>query len=612
MKVCWAIFAALFCISTSSLADTWPLSSIVYNSLHNTQNRQFIYVPSGEHFTKVKLQGQITAGGIDNVIAVYLDGNLQNVLRPSDGTNFMISLPDLLPGFHRIELVGHPTVLTSSNPKGVTCPTVYTLPLGISDLALQYTPLRVSAPQIAYLPDGLYNRSYPTRQTLLGAMDLQPSTPSAFSAALRLASWFKASGGIRWESGLHANADFQIVLVHQGDLESPARITVQDPTGAIGGTTMQQLVPTLIIAYRNDDGLQAAVMALLNAEYRHELLDSSANIPSAVTPPLWGTLVTPTTLSQLGLSDITLRGSEQQSVFLPYPPYWQPIGAPTGHIILRTQAGLADGSHLNVWLGDALAGSDTLAFVGSGSIQRSLPVNGTSIPRHTDLGLRLHGVLLANRMCDVPVPGVLWISASDSEITLPHRYKAGIMALLPRLVANPSIVASDSSATLTAALNIAAAEQRVTGGKPLPYVVSFANPIGGPAALSLLISPKAFSRLAAVYALKLNQTFLAQSVLLHIKKSGMVQLIASHDSTLAGISNVWSKALPQIPDGALDAALNVESGMVQVLARSPTTALSPQGTLSNHQYKVIVLAVIGIFVLFVAGLLLWLRRWRRS
>jgi hypothetical protein len=613
MKVWLALLAALSCFSISTLAETWPLSSTVYNSLNNAQNNQFVYVPTGERFTGVKLQGQITAGGSDNVLSVYLDGHLQRVLRPSNGENFLISLPDLPPGFHRIKLVGHSTVLTSTNPKNVDCPPVYSLPLGISDLALQYTPSRVAAPQIAYLPDGLYNRSHPARQPLLGAMDLQPATPSAFGAALRLSSWFKASRGIRWKGGLHANADFQIVLVHKGSLESPARITIQEPAGGtIIDVATQPSIPTLTITYRNDDGLQAAVMALLNGEYRHELLDSSADIPSAVTPPVWGTLVTPTTLSQLGLSNITLRGSEHQSVLLPFPPYWQPIGAPTGHIILRTQAGLADGSHLNVWLGDALAGSDTLAFVGSGNIQRSLPVNGASIPRHTDLGLRLHGILLANRVCDVPVPGVLWISASDSEITLPHRYKAGVMALLPQLIANPSIVASDSSSTLTAALNIAAAEQMVTGGKPLPYVVSFTKPVGGPPALSLLVSQKVFSRLAAAYATKLNQAFLAQSVLLHVRKSGMVQLIASHDNILAGISDVWSKALTQIPDGTLDAALNVDSGTVQILARSPTTALSPQGTLSNRQYKLIVLAVIGFFLLAVSGLLLWLRRWRRS
>jgi hypothetical protein len=612
MKVWWALFAALFCYSISSWANTWPLSSIVYNSLYNMQNRQFVYVPTGERFTQVKLQGHITAGGSDNVLSVYLDGHLQSVLRPSDGTNFMIALPDLSPGFHRVELVGHPTVLTSNNPKNIDCPPVYSLPLGISDLALQYTPLRVAEPQIAYLPDGLYNRSYPARRPLLGAMDLQPATPSAFGAALRLASWLKARRTIRWEGGLHAHANFQIVLVHQGTLGPLARITVQEPASIIGDVTTQQSIPTLIIAYRNDDGLQAAVMALLNANYRHELLDSRADISSAVVPPVWGTLITPSTLSQLGLSNITLRGSEQQSILLSYPPYWQPIGAPTGHLILRTQAGLADGSHLNVWLGDALAGSDTLAFVGSGSIQRSLPVNGASIPRYTDIGLDLHSDLLANRVCDVPVPGVLWISASDSEIVIPHRYKTGIMAVLPQLVANPSIVTTNSNASLTAALNIAEAEQMVTGGKPLPYVVSFTKPVGVPPALSLLVSQKAFSRITAAYSPKLNQAFLTQSVLLHINKSDMVQVIAPNENTLAGISAVWSKGLTQIPDGTLDAALNIESGTVQVLARSPTTVLSTQGTLSNHQYKVIGLVVFGIFLLFVAGLLLWLRRWRRS
>jgi len=180
------------------------------------------------------------------------------------------------------------------------------------------------------------------------------------------------------------------------------------------------------------------------------------------------------------------------------------------------------------------------------------------------------------------------------------------------LIANPSIVTTNSNASLTAALNIAAAEQMVTGGKPLPYVVSFTKPVGGPPALSLLVSQKAFSRITAAYSPKLNQAFLTQSVLLHINKSDMVQVIAPNENTLAGISAVWSKGLTQIPDGTLDAALNIESGTVQVLARSPTTVLSTQGTLSNHQYKVIGLVVFGIFLLFVAGLLLWLRRWRRS
>lgn len=616
MKLWYTIFAVMLFIPINSLADTWPITSSVYNGLYNKQKNEFVYVPAGEQFVHVKLNGQITAGGNNNVLSVYLDGRLIQVLRPRDKQDFSITFPDLSAGFHRIKIVGHPTVLASPSQKITRCQQIYSIPFSLSELALHYTPLRVAAPQIAQLPDGLYNRNYPSHKPLVAAIDLQPDTPSAFESALRLASWFKANRRIRWESGIHPNANFQIILTHQSNIGFPAHITMQEPASAHVKVTahQHQSIPTLTIAYRNESGLQAAVMALLNSNYRHELSSSNADLSGAVTPPEWGTLVTPSTLSQLGISNITLHGNKKKSVLLAYPPYWHVIGTPAGHLILRTQSGLANGSHLNIWLGSALAGSDPLAFIGSGKIQQSIPVNGASkISHHTNLLLRLHSVLLSNRICDVPVPGTLWISASDTKISLPHRYKTGVMALLPRLVANPSIVASDSAASLTAALNIAASEQAVTNDKPLPYVVSFKSPLGGAPSLTMLVSQKDFSRVAAAYATKLNQSFLMQSVLLHVKKSGTIELVAPDEQNLANVADVWSHALSKFPDGTLDAALNVESGSVQILAHSPSSAvLFTRNKSGNNQYKLVVLTIMGLFLLTILGLFLWLRRRSKS
>lgn len=613
------LFVVLLCgvlLPNAVRSAEWPLDSATMTVAGAPSQSYFVYVPKGKQFDAVHLCGRIVGAGRSNVLAIYLDGQLIKTLRPRNADTVDAALPALSAGFHRIRLTGSPTTRIPEHQIGVQCPPSYSLPMSVEDLILRYQPSGVRAPWLARLPDGLFNRSYPRERPWFGTIVLSPLSTASETAALRLASDFSANTELRFTVGNNPQADFRIILRQHSWNGATARIRLREPESMRVGeeTVLRPRVPTLTITYGDAASLNNAVNALLDKEYRRQLRVSEAQVVGTVAEPRWGTLHSPETLSELGLADMIMAGDQKLNLTLAYPKYWQPTGPIKGHLEVRSQAGLPEDAHLNVWLNGMLAGSASLNDLDSRKIQRSIGIDSTRVPDSTTFSLQLNAVLDQYGFCQQLTPGKLWVNVEQSTLKLPHRDKSGIMQLLPTLVARPLISTDRSRAALDAALAIVQEEGSVTDGKPLPYrIVRAGKQKDGTGAASvdalyIGVDANAVKVFADAQSPRINPTYIEHAVWLHATQNGRVNILASRAQSLRDLSAIWSKAVKHIPDGTRDALVDTDSGQVLVLRATPFMAVSLGNQLNTHDFEYEAIIVLG---LIAAGAVLFLWLWWR-
>lgn len=616
------LFVLLVCgvlLPEAVRSAVWPLDSATMTVPGTPAQSYFVYVPKGKQFDAVHLRGRIVGAGRSNVLAIYLDGQLIKILRPGNGDTLDATLPALSAGFHRIRLTGSPTTRMPEHQVGVQCPPSYSLPMSVEDLILRYQPSQVRAPWLAGLPDGLFNPSYPRKRPWLGAMVLSPLSTASETAALRLASDFSANTGLRFSVGNDPQADFRIILRQNSWNGAIAWIKIQEPepTNVDEETVLRPRVPTLTITYGDATSLNNAVNALLDKDYRRQLRASEAQVSGTVAEPRWGTLHSPETLSELGLADMTMAGDQKLGLTLVYPTYWQPTGPIKGSLVVRSQAGLPEDAHLNVWLNSMLAGSASLKYLRSSKIQQNIGIDSAQVPDSTTFSLQLNAVLDQYGFCQQLTPGRLWVNAQKSTLKFPHRDKSGIMQLLPTLVARPLISTDRSDAALDAALAIVQEEASVTDYKPLPYqVVGTSGQKDGRGAVSvdalyIGVDANAVKMFANAQSPRINSMYIEHAVWLHATQDGRVNILASHAQSLRDFAAIWSKAVQHIPDGTRDALVGTDSGHVLVLRAAPFMGVRLGNQLNNHDLEygaIIVLALLAAG----AALFLWLWWSRRG
>ncbi len=601
IRVSLIVFVTLV-VAQIGQAQTWPLQPYHWGSSQGLTSPQFLYVPKMEIFTHVVLTGILQTGGDRQILSVYVDGNLAGTVQPSKSGSITIPLPSLSAGYHRVRVTGHSLMLNLETPSipQVACVYEHPLPMNFYHIAISYRRVLVSSAKLAGLPDGLFNPAYPGTHALIAQLSLEPASPEAKAAALQLAGWFRAARTIHWETTGAVVPNFMVILRKNPELSEPAQLTL--------ARDWLNVAPELLIEYRSTNGLNAAIHAILNPIYRNQLTSTHALIPEGVTAPDWGILADPHTLAQLGLTDTLLEGNQRHSFTLDYPVYWQPSDVLQGNLRLQVQAGLIQGSHLNVWSNTDLLGSQNLQSTPGSStaeIQQNLPLKSAAIPKTPDLPVILHSVLLASPLCGVSIPGSLVINAQKSKIRLPHRDKTGVLQYMPSLVVRPVFHLSGSG-TMEAALAIVEEEQSVlTSDASLPYRVVSGAKKGY--LVNLSVDPKKVHQVVRQFSSQINPLTLQSSIILEQTTTG-VHWLAESATVFQSLWRRLPDVLRQIPDGAKVVLINVQNGEVLVLDRSPTVILHPTDIVSSSQFRWVVLASIGGFLLVGSLLFYWIRK----
>ena len=606
----YILMAICLLLAPPALADTdWPLEDVSLTGQGEAVSR-FIYVPPGQRFESVQLHIELPEGMDRQRLAVALNDRRLHSLEWRLGDKRTLSLPDLYPGFHRLELTGWPAPLALGEPED-HCPVLMTLPLTLSAPTLRYRAVAAGEMRLSDLPDALFNPSHPRRP--VGILELD--RPEALTAAARLISGWQFARRVEWRVGASSGGDFAVRLRQDSALDADARITLH-PLVSVNEAPARPRPPALEIRYRDRAGLEAAVHRLLDESQRQQLTGPRADIRGPSREPGWAVLKEPRTLADLGFEDLHLDGSQQRSLALPFPPHWQPTGALSGSLRLRGQAGLPEGSRLDVWVNEVLSGSQPTHDLASHDIQRSIPVDGSRKPRSAALGMRLSAELDVPRHCTWPLQGSLWLDAEQSRLELPHQAKSGVMALVPRLLADPGVILDESQPE--AAMQLLTGMMELTRLASTPHPLPYRIELGRLAeresetapSLALLIDEGLQERLLARYPDRVAAEFVAGALRWQADADGRSLVTAASAETMRQAAARIGDMGYRLPDGARDVLIHAREGIMVVLDEQPRVATAPARPLSRQQLEWGVLAVAGLVALLLAGLL-W-RFWRRS
>ena len=601
-------------ISLSIEASQWKLQNMEFRHAESVYDH-YIYIPDGEYFKNNELVGDLFGSNYHSHIEVHLDDRLISIFSLREHKNFKINLPSMKSGFHKLTILGLPdTLMLSMKSNKVTnCPKMRELPFGLEKVFINFQSEIVSMPTINKYQEVLFNPAFPSDRPLIGSLVFEEETSTVLSAASRIISGIKAPmRGIHYVKGENNDTDFSLVFKKVETLNTDSSIMIERRKRVVYTLKEKQIYkiePARLTFYYNDDTkLLDSVNALLNKRYLKPLHNISVDINDSVEEPEWGILKEYKTLKDLGVNDTRLTGDGTTKLLLNYPIYWRATDRLKGKILIRSQSALPQDTHLNIWLDEVLSGSQAVAYLGSGDIQRIIPVDGLYIPKKHIVKLDLDAILSTRKICDVPTPGTLWISSEDSLIEMPHRQKTGIMSLLPALVSKPTIeLFPISTGTLSAAATFIQEQQKVTGDKPLAYNVSNAID-NNDTTLHIEVNKKAIKNFFSENLTALNFSLISDSIWLHSEKDGKLKVIAPNDKTLQNLSGVWSKVINKINDGAIDVIIDTVCKEVLIINEKKSLKDIATTKMSNDEYKYAVIIIGLIFTILIIWILLRIYR----
>lgn len=600
--------------------DYWPFSDIRITGLGALATR-YVYVPKGSVWEEVVLSAFAATDGRTHV-AVRLDD--RTVYQSDiDHPQFLtIPIGTLEAGFHRIDIRASLTTGEGDGgaaPSSDYCVDEMRIPLILQRMFVAYREVPAEEQFLDALPDTLYNPQKPSKRPWKMVVSLAPDDMAAVSAAARLASGFEAAAPItvvHAAANAEGDADFIVEILHDPDMASPVSIDFIPPAGTASDRASAADPnappaqtwadpPSLRIHYSTPEGLEAAVHALLNADYRSQLATNAADIGGVVAPPEWGQIATFNTLADLGLADIEIEGTGSRSLVLAFPSSWEPIGAPEGQIIVRAQDGLLQGSQMQVWVEETLAGSSRLDRLAAGDIQRAIPFQASRVPADALLALRLEAALVTTQDCRPGVRGKVWVDAQQSVVRLPHRLKDGLGSLAPALVARPVIAVGQATpGAVSAILSLAASLGEQTGGRPVPVtVVGSQDEAARGATLRIDVETNFYRELLLQHAEQLYLPELADGVLLLQDNDGY-RLVSSRDSGLHGLARHWSDVQEELVSGTVTALLTPTGELIQLDVRPVSDKLVYFGRSDPLPW---ILAAGAGLILVVTAVLLYLR-----
>jgi len=598
--------------------DFWAFDNIRFSGLGAVETR-FVYVPQGSRWEDSFLIAYAATDGRAHV-AVRVDDRTVYQSDIDHPEYLTIPIDTLEAGFHRIDIRATLSLDTPEEAQAINyCVDEMRIPLILQRMYVTYREVLSDEQYLSSLPDILYNPQKPRQQPWRMVVVVAPDDLAGVGAAARLASGLDGAAAI---NVMHAaataegDADFMISILRDTNLVPQASVDFLPPSGVVANISAGRNPdnppsqswadpPNLRIFYRTQEGLDSVVNALLNGAYRRQMETITAEFDGAVAPPVWGGIIDFPTLASMGVADLEIEGTGSRSIVLSYPPAWEPIGVPQGQIIVRSQDGLMQGSQMQVWVEDALAGSTRLDRLAAGDIQRAIPFQASRVPVDAVIGLRLEAALVTTMDCRPGVKGKVWVDAELSFVNLPHRLKDGLGSLSAALVAKPLIsVEQPTPGVVSAVLALSANLGAFTGGLPVPIEVVESD---SSATVSIEVDLKAFrdELLSQNEALFLPE--LADGVLL-LQDSGGYRIVAAYDTALHLMARHWARIEPSLVTGTVTALLTPSGELIELEVRPVAQELAIFDRSDPIPWIIVAAAVL---IAVIAAIMLFLRFGRR-
>lgn len=571
-------------------ADTWKLEDLVARNAEQSVP-YFFYVGKGEGWQDIQFNSQFDVHGTSTIVVRY-DNQIiykQNINGKGE-LNF--PLPPSASGFHRLDFTVLQKPLGVGQESNNFCIESSNLYTALIQPNLTYQAQRNTL-QLNQLPDALFNSQLSRAEPIQAFLEFNSGSLLESSMIVRLASAWNFATPVQWQvtQNPQQSADFMIVIQRVSQPLAGAKISI----------TQANQVPTLNIEYSSESQLLMAVNALLNRNYLPQLNTATATLNGPVASPTWATLRKFETLADLGISDFTLE-NWPKNISLIFPPVWDATDILKGQLTFRAQSGLLQGSTLQVWLNEYLAGSMSLAKLDSNPVERQFEFVGADYPYTTSYNMTLKNIQLNNENCLPNAGTALWIDAKKSQLNLSHQMKKGVISISSAFANTPEIAVNNTLGTNIAISLANVAKKMLLSNDPVGLNITQLD-LKAPKAINIQVDSKQFKAELQKYSQVLYVPVTVNGFLITIRN----EKFWIHTDNTTGTQNFvrfWPEIQQKIPNNT--SALFVSAqGQVTVLSQTSVENIkTPIVEQISMRTIAIILAVIAFVVV---SLMLWLR-----
>lgn len=581
-------------IATSSLvilptqAAEWKFTD-TQSQNRNSHISKFFYVGQGEVWNNVRYTANYNASQNVAIIVKYDEKPIFRTTVSGLG-EFSFSIPNSSSGFHRLDfIIDQPTPSTDN-----LCSEPTLQITSLEQAQLSYTPTRNTL-RLSDLPDALYNSKKTSETPLQGFFEFNESNIHEQNMMARLVVGWDKSRPIHWLSPRQLQttaADYKIQFQKVDNL-NVAKLEL----------TKNDELTTLLIQYTKPAQLESAVNTLLQAKFRQQLTNNTAEISSVVAAPLWATARTFSTLADHGIQDFRVD-QNKYSFNLNYPAVWKPIDSLSGQISLRSQGDLLEGSAMTAWINGNLAGSMRLAGLDSETLNRQFDILGAKIEGNSNFNLSLENAVITNSQCLPNVNGAVWVNTEKSTLNLPYELKHGVISLSSSLAGQPTIAINDHpNTTHMAATAMQTAKQMLLTNEPVELKLVKFTPTQ-PEKINIRIDDKMYQQLVQhhtdlLYAPTAGGGFFV------ILQDESIHIVAADEVGSETFNQFWPNIQNQIQNNVSRLFVSSE-GQVYILEEIALIEDQKISVQQSNSFIYIIIALLGVVSAFLV--LLWRKR----
>ncbi|WP_286728990.1 hypothetical protein [Acinetobacter sp. UBA1297] len=576
-------------------ADTWQLDDLISRTAQY-QSPYFFYVGKGETWQNIQFNSQFDSQG-ESTLVVRYDNQMIHRQNLNGKGELSFTLPASTAGFHRLDvmLLQKPSVNGPiSNNYCVESTNLYT---ALTKLTLNYQAQH-GILQLNQLPDALFNTQLSRTAPIKALLQFNSQNRLEASMIARLATAWKFNTPVQWQVAESTPQEAPDFVISIQQVEQPL-------AGARISLSRNNEIPRLNIEYSSESQLLMAVNALINQNYLQQLNTATATLSEPVAEPAWAVIRKFETLADLGISDFALDSSSK-NISLVFPPVWEATDVLKGKLAFRAQSGLLQGSTLQVWLNEYLAGSLSLAKLDSNPVERLFDFVGADYPYVNNYNMTLINSQLNNEACLPNAGTALWIDANKSLVNLPHQMKQGVINLSTIFASTPEIAINNPAATSMAITVANVTKTMLLSDQPVPVNITELN-ANRPKKINILVNTARFNDELQRYSQLLYLPATAGGFIVSVK-DGRFWINTDSAAGAQTFTRFWPVIQQSIPNNTAVLFVSAQ-GQITVLSKnSVNKAKAPVVEQVSTRTLVIVLTIITLIII---ALILW-RRSRRK
>ena len=571
-------------------ADTWKLDDFISQNIEQS-TPYFFYVAKGESWQNVLFNSQFNVQGNSTVIVRY-DNQLIHQQNLSGKGTLSFNLQPSQSGFHRLDISILQKPSTEEQSTENMCLESSNLHTALTQVSLSYQPQR-EALQLNQLPDALFNSQLNRAEPIQALLRFDTANFMEASMISRLTTAWNFATPVQWKltENTEVKPDFIISIQRSTKTLPNAQISLSQTTQT----------PTLNIEYETESQLLMAINALLNRQYLEQLNTPTASLNGPVARPTWASLRKFESLADLGVTDFKLDNSPK-NLSLIFPAVWEATDILNGQLSFRSQSGLLQGSTLQVWLNDGLAGSTSLAKLDSSPVERQFDFISADYPYTTSFNMMVSNTQLNNNYCLPNAGNALWIDTKKSKLNLPHQMKKGVITLSSTFSNVPEIAINTPAATPIAISLAQVAKKMLLSDDPIGLNITPLT-LNAPKTINIQLDAQNYQSELQKYSQILYLPTTENGSLITVK-NGNFWIFSDNNLGAENFARFWPEIQQKIPNNTTALFISAQ-GQITVLNQNMVEKAKPP--IIEQIFLQTIASILGVLIVLIISLLIWRR-----